>query len=304
MGLIQPAAGNSIIACIVAPPVESCIPQLSRKERDAMNRALTPSRRAFSVIELLTLIACGVLLLVLVYPSYSSQPVRDRSRLCSTRLSQMHKGLVLFANDFGGQFPIPNKISAKTAAANSQSGNSTANVISYMIFNTYYSPEITVCPDEANPNVVVKKDYRYGTMDDKDWNDYWLWDPNFSADITKPGANVSYAMLALLGARRTAEWCDSLNGKFVVLADRGPKDGAFNADSQTNKRHGDASDWTGNVMFNDGHSQKLTFNAESEKLFEVNGDNLFRVDDLEKGGDMWLGLFGATDEKTTTPYWD
>jgi len=89
-----------------------------------------------------------------------------------------------------------------------------------------------------------------------------------------------------------------------VVSDRGPRNGAWDAKSVTMKSHGDTKDWVGNVGFNDGSVRKFTFTASDRQPFTINGDNLFRVDELEKGGDMWLGLFGATDETTTTPYWD
>ncbi len=261
-------------------------------------------RRAFTLVESAAVIASLATLLLVAGLGHSAQNPRDQARLCGTRLVQIHKGAILFANDFGGSFPVPTKISAETAAANPQSGNSSANYFSYMIFNTYYSPGVVICPDESSPNVKEQKEYRYGTGDDPGWKDTWQWDPAFSADITKPGANVSYAMLALVGERVKNEWADSLNQNFAVFADRGPRDGAFDAESLTLKRHGQPTDWTGNVMFNDGHVQAYTWQADDPKAFTVKDDNIFRSDDAEKGADIWLGVFGPTTEKTATAYWD
>jgi len=261
-------------------------------------------RRAFTLVESAAVIASLTLILFMAGLGHSTQNPRDRTRLCATRLNMIHKGAILFANDFGGSFPVPTKISAETAAANAQSGNSSANFFSCMIFNTYYSPGVAICPDESNPNVKEQKEYRYGTGDDPGWKDTWQWDPAFSADITRPGANVSYAMLALVGERVEKEWADSLNRNFAVFADRGTRDGAFDAESLTLKRHGQPMDWTGNVMFNDGHVQAYTFGADDPKAFIVKEDNIFKSDDAEKGADMWLGVFGPTTEKTATAYWD
>lgn len=261
-------------------------------------------RHALTLVECVGVLTSLTTLAIVGGLGRVAQSPRDRMHQCASRLNTVHKGMVLFAQDFDGSFPKPAKISAETAAANPQSGNSSANVFSYMIFNTYYAPVTVICPDEPSPNVAEKKDYRYGTPDDKNWNDEWKWDPAFSADFTQPGANVSYAMLALVGERVEKEWADSLNRNFAVFADRGPRDGAFDAESLTLKRHGQVTDWTGNVMFNDLHLEAYTWQADHPKAFTVRDDNIFRSDDAEKGADIWLGVFGPTTEKTTTAYWD
>ncbi len=270
-----------------------------------MRASIRPIRDGLTLIEVLIVIALTVMILVAVVLMLPiTRPPHNHHLTCATRLNQLHKGLVLFADEFGGVYPVPMDISPETAALGLQSGNSTANFYSYMIFNTYYSPEVIMCDEDASPNLVVKDDYRYGTQDDPNWNDTWLWDPNFSADISQPGCNVSYATLAMIGNRRKTQWRDSLDPNFAVVSDRGPKDGAWNARSVTMKSHGNTKDWIGNVAFNDGHVQKFTFSAKDPNAFSVNGDNLFRVDDPDMGGDVWLGLFGDTTEETTTPYWD
>ncbi len=266
------------------------------------------TRRGFSLLDaLVVLMVLAVALGMGVVYGMFRDPGRGacgKPLTCSTRVNQIHKGLVLFANDFGGGYPVPTDLSPETAAITTQTGNSSASFYSYMTFNTYYSPEVITCPEDASPNLVVKNDYRYGIQGDPDWNTSWLWDPNFSADISKAGCNVSYATLAMIGDRRTTQWRDSLDPNFAVVSDRGPKDGAWNAKSVTMKSHGNTREWVGNVAFNDGHVQRFTFSAKNPNAFTVNGDNLFRVDDLDKGGDMWLGLFGDTDEETTNPFWD
>ncbi len=265
------------------------------------------ARRGFSIVDAFVVIMVLAVVLgmgIVLRACNRPRGGRGKTLTCSTRARQIHRGLVLFANDFGGTYPIPMDISPETAAISTQTGNSSASFYSYMIFETYYSPEVIRCPEDANPNLLYKDDFRYGTMDDPNWNPAWKWDPNFSADISRPGCNASYATLAMIGDRRNTQWRDSLDPNFAVVSDRGPKDGAWDAKSVTMKSHGNTKDWVGNVAFNDGHVQKFTFSAKDPNAFTVNGDNLFRVDDLEKGGDMWLGLFGATDEKTTTPYWD
>ncbi len=271
-----------------------------------MGSTFCSTRRGFSLLDafvVITVLAVAIGLGV-VFKARPRARCVQRPLTCSTRVNQIQTGLALFANDFGGVYPVPTDISAATAAITTQTGNSSASYYSYMTFNTYYSPEVITCPEDASPNLVLKNDYRYGVQGDPNWSASWQWDPNFSADINKPGCNASYATLAMIGERRNTQWRDSLDPNFAVVSDRGLKNGAWDGKSVTMKNHGNTKDWAGNVAFNDGHVQKFTFSAKDPNAFTINGDNLFRVDDPEMGGDMWLGLFGATDEKTTTPYWD
>jgi len=263
--------------------------------------------RGFSLLD-----AVVVLLVIVVALGMSlvygilNRPYVPRGKVltCRIRVSQIHKGLTLFANDFNGSYPVPMDISPETAAITTQSGNSSASFFSFMIFNTYYSPETVICLDEANSNIVSKSDYRYGIAGDPNWNQAWKWDPDFSADITGPGANVSYATLAMIADRRRSQWRTSLDPNFAVAGDRGPGGGVWDARSQTLRLHGKATEWTGNIAFNDGHVQQFTFTRRDESPFVINGDNLFRSDDTERGADIWLGLFGATTETATTPFSD
>ncbi|MCC6909266.1 MAG: prepilin-type N-terminal cleavage/methylation domain-containing protein [Phycisphaerales bacterium] len=268
-----------------------------------MNREARPVRRGFTLIEFIVVLVVLVLLVVILMPASSHHQHNDMLT-CQTRSNQLYKGLLLYANDSGGVYPLPMEISPETAAIGAQSGNSSANLLSYMVFETYSVPEFVICPGDPNPNVDVKTDYRYGTQDDPNWNPAWKWDPSFSADITRPGANVSYATLAMIGDRAKNQWRDSLDPNFAVAADRGPRDGVWDAKSLTLLSHGKRDDWTGNVAFNDGSVRGMKFTRKDAAPFAANGDNLFFADDGETGGDMWLGLFGATDETTTTPYWD
>ncbi len=272
-----------------------------------MNRGARKIRRGLTLAEVLIVALLTVLMVLIavavILPAFArtgSAPMLA----CTTRVNQIHKGLVLYSTDFGDRYPIPNDISPETAAVSAQTGNSSANFYSYMIWDTYYTPEVVTCPNDANPNVVVKTDYRYGTADDPNWNAAWKWDPSFSADITEPGANVSYATLVMLGDRRDEKWRFLNDPNLAVAGDRGPKDGVWDAKSLTLLQHGKASDWTGNVAFNDGSVRSMTFTKKDQSPFQINGDNLFFAEEGEMGGDMWLGLFGDTTEETTTPYWD
>lgn len=296
--------------------------------------------RGFTLIELLVVIAIIALLIGILLPALARARNNAKFLTCSTRVNQIHKGMVLFANDFGGTYPKPVKISPGTAGANlyNQFGNSSANFYSYMIFNTYYSPEVVTCPGDASSNLEVKTKYRYGTQDDPGWNDIWMWDPDFSCNVQDNGqkTNASYATLAPAGSRFNAEWADSLNANYAVISDRGVRDGIPDKKSPTYLFHGARTTWSGNVGFNDGHvlgfqeqtgldpggspgqtedQTHLAFAPPGVTYRNVSVqkdllDNLFKQQDPISGGtggkDIWLCMWGNSPDNTTAPtqYWD
>ncbi len=291
--------------------------------------------RGFTLIELLVVIAIIALLIGILLPALARARNNAKFLTCSTRVNQIHKGMVLFANDFGGTYPKPVRISPGTANVNvyGQNGNSSANFYSYMIFNTYYSPEVVTCPGDASSNLEVKTKYRYGTQDDPGWNDIWMWDPDFSCNVQDNGqkSNASYATLAPAGSRYNAEWADSLNANYAVISDRGVRDGIPDKKSPTYLFHGARTTWSGNVGFNDGHvlgfQEQTGLGLQSEDQTELAFcppgvtyrntsvqkdllDNLFKQQDPISGGtggkDIWLCMWGNSPDNTTSPtqYWD
>lgn len=268
-----------------------------------------PQHRGVSLIEVLIIVIVAAVVIALVAWVLGSALYRARmgsaSLTCSTRVNQIHKGWILWANDHQGRYPVPMEVSPETAMRGAQPGNSTANVHSLMIFNAYNSPQGVLCPMEVNPNVVEFRDYNYGDRRGGAFQFGDAWDVRFSADLSKRnGCNVSYANLALVGKRVDTEWADSLNKDFAVISDRGHRDGVFDPNSLTNRLHAAKSTWTGLVGFNDGHVSYMQFAGGDAQPFIYNGDNLFREDDPSERSDMWLSIFGATTEKTATAYWD
>lgn len=299
--------------------------------------------RGFTLIELLVVIAIIALLIGILLPALARARNNAKFLTCSTRVNQIHKGMILFANDFGGTYPKPAKISPTTANLGGQGdvpqqGNSSANFYSYMIFNTYYSPEVVTCPGDSSSNLVVKTNYRYGTQDDPGWDDTWLWDPAFSCNIkdTNRVSNASYATLAPAGSRFNSEWADSLNSNYAVVSDRGPENGIPQKKSPTYLFHGARTTWLGNVGYNDGHvdgvpeqtgldpnGQPGQGEDQTYKAFAPPGvtyrnvsaqkdllDNLFKQQDpiISTGGgkDIWLCMWGTALDNNNNPtqFWD
>jgi hypothetical protein len=277
--------------------------------------------RGFARSDLMAVITCSVLLIAMASVVFGQDAKDDRAgggvtmhtktRKDAEQLRMMHQSFLVFAREFQGIMPLPglidrlpfNGVEEPGRGPEDEAQNTTANLHSAMIMQNFYTPDLIISPVERNPKVKVHADYNYEMYNPTPAVDCY-WDANFKADLAQE-SNVSYANLVLFGKRKSTEWRDTLNAKFAILGNRGPKDGKNDPDSFTCGPHGN---WAGNIAGNDNHAEFFTATQSPHTFKNAEGqekpDNFFAIDDGMGGADVILSFTKAITKDGAELQWD
>ena len=217
-----------------------------------MSRMKSKSR-AFTLVELLVVVAIIAILIGLLLPALASVRASARTATDSTQASQILKAMIIMAQEDAQQrLPTPGRInrlatmSAGTAAEIQGMGdenplqNTTANLYAACVAKEAFGTDILVGPTEyPGSNVVVMgKATSIGLPVDTEYDltqynpsaDKY-WDPKFYCNLngnTPPAGQTavcysSYAHQALFGQRKAISWRAVGDSTRPLLGTRGPR---------------------------------------------------------------------------------
>jgi len=303
-----------------------------------MSTRVRPRLAGFTMIDLLAILLVMALFAGVVLVSSTGRragcgrPMND-----STQVRGIHQGMVLWAQSNNDRYPLPsladagNHTVALDAGQDATVKDATANIISMMIFQGFFSPELCISPAEVNANIKTYEKYEYESPQAAAGADkkLALWDPAFTSDFTSPqrAGAFSYAHTLPAEERKANRWSCTFSPNEPILGNRGPEIAgvlrsrsrsvtAIRAlpESNTSLIHGPRRTWEGNMAYNDNHVNfessvmaapgSVTYTAHNGNVWN---DVLFydEPDDAE-GVNAFLGNFitAGASKHAFTPIWD
>lgn len=271
-----------------------------------------------TLLEVLIAVIVIAIIVLIMLPAIATRPYRNTGDLKDrTTIRGVLQGMVIWAQHHDDGYPLPSQLDPDntTTAAEGFRKDTTANIMSALVFQGFVPPELLVSPTEVNGNIEEDRDYEWDAPSGAVDPALARWDPAFAGDF-RVGAlkkgNVSYAHLLPHG-ERLANWANTFDSLTAQLANRGPEITSVtvsgpgvpqpeyaNPGSNAFAFHGSRGAWSGLVGFADGHVDLVDSLAPETITYPIGGgpdaerrrDVLFYDEpDDASGVNAFLGVF-------------
>lgn len=267
-----------------------------------------PRAHAFTLIELLVVISIIALLIGILLPALGAARTSARRMVNNTQIRGIHQAFFTQSQDNKGWY-AGIESSGADASSNANTFNDTddykftiggpaTEVGLYpharwatLVWGNFVTSEYLVSPAEFNDSVDadILNDVASGDKASLQINDA-------VSSYAIPQLTIANGTTVPAVEGRASEWRDTVNSQAPIVTDRlvrsntsgfgpafpGTHLSIWSADS------GDAGQWDGGVVYNDGHTEySNTSRIENVRVGNssaVNLDNLFHHDDLDEGG--------------------